>query len=107
MLSCIRKFAICILSQGREYIRECVKLCEISFSSSARNLGFYFRDDMSVELHVKNVCFSAYSELCRISTVQHLLSVDSTKTLVSASVRSRLDYCNLLLSGCPKQLLEK
>ena len=29
---------------------------EISFSSSARNLGFYIRDDMSMELHIKNVC---------------------------------------------------
>ena len=27
--------------------------CEISFSSSARNLSFYIRDDMSVELHIK------------------------------------------------------
>ena len=65
--------------------------CEISFSSSARNLGFYIRDDMSMELHIKNVCRSAYSELCRISTIQHLLSADSTKTLVSAFVLSRLD----------------
>ncbi|WP_419612594.1 reverse transcriptase domain-containing protein, partial [Thiolapillus sp.] len=78
--------------------------CEISFSSSARNLGFYIRDDMSVELHIKNVCRSAYSELRRISTIRHLLSVDSTKTLVSAFVLSRLDYCNSLLSGCPKHL---
>ena len=54
---------------------------EISFSSSAKNLGFYIRDDMSVELHIKNVCRSAYSELRRISTIRHLLSVDSTKHL--------------------------
>ena len=47
--------------------------------SSARNLGFYIRNDMSVELHTKNVCRSAYSELHLISTVRHLLSVDSTK----------------------------
>ena len=80
--------------------------CEISFSSSARNLGFYIRDDMSVELHIGSVCRSAYSELRRISTIWHLLSVDSTKTLVSAFVLSRLDYCNSLLSGCPKHLLE-
>ena len=78
--------------------------CEISFSSSARNLGFYIRDDMSVELHIKNVCRSAYSELRRISTFRHLLSADSTKTHVSALVLSRLDYCNSLLSGCPKHL---
>ena len=30
--------------------------CEISFSSSAENLGFYIRDDMSIKLHTKNVC---------------------------------------------------
>ena len=59
---------------------------------------------MSMGLHIKNVCRSAYSELCRISTIQHLLSVDSTKTLVSAFALSRLDYCNSLLSGCPKHL---
>ena len=81
--------------------------CEISFSSSARNLDFYIRDDMGVELHIKNVCWSAYSELCCISTIGHCLSVDSTKTLVSAFVLSRLDYCNSFLSGCPNHLLEK
>ena len=62
---------------------------------------------MSMGLHIKNVCRSAYSELCRISTIQDLLSADSTKTFVSAFVLSRLDYCNSLLSGCPKHLLEK
>ena len=54
----------------------------------------------------KNICRSAHSELRRISTIRHLLSADSTKTLVSALVLSRLDYCNSLLSGCPKHLLE-
>ena len=62
---------------------------------------------MSVELHIKSVYRSAYSELGRIRTIRHLLSVDSTKTLVSAFVLCRLDYRNLLLSGCPKHLLEK
>ena len=62
---------------------------------------------MSVELHIKNVYRSAYSELHRISTIRHLLSVDFTKTLVSAFVLSRFDYCNTLLPGCPKHLLEK
>ena len=60
-----------------------------------------------MELHIKNVCRLAYSELHCISTIRHLLSADSTKTLVSAFVLSRLDYCNSLLSGCPKHLLEK
>ena len=49
--------------------------CGISFSSSTRYLGFHIRAD-SVELYVKNVCRSAYNELCRISTIRHLLAVD-------------------------------
>ena len=65
-----------------------------------------FTADMSVELHIKNVCRSAYSGLRRISTVRHLFPVDSTATLVSAFVLSRLDYCNSLLSGCSKHLLK-
>ena len=59
---------------------------------------------MSVELHIKNVCRLAYSELRRISTIRHLLSADLLKTFMSAFVLSRLDYCNSLLSGCHKHL---
>ena len=51
------------------------------FCSSARNLGFYIRDDISVVLHIKKVCRLVYSELRRINTIRQLLSADSTKTL--------------------------
>ena len=71
-------------------------------SSSVRNFGIH--TSTCVELHIKNVCQTlGYSELRCISTIRHLLSVDCTKTLV----RSRLDYCNSFLSGCPNHLLEK
>ena len=66
--------------------------CEISFSSYARNLGFCITDYMNIELHIKNICQSAYSELRRISTIWNFLSIDSTKTLASPLVLSRLDY---------------
>ena len=39
--------------------------------------------------------------------IRHLVSVDSTKILVCAFVLSRLDYCNSLLSGHPKHILDK
>ena len=81
--------------------------CEISFSSSAENLGFYIRDDISIELHTKNTCQSAYSERRRSSTIRYLLSFYSSKPCVSTYVLSRLDYCYSLLSGCPKHLFEK
>ena len=49
---------------------------------------------MCVELHLKNVCRPAYVKLRRISRIRHLLLLESIKTLVSAFVLSRLDYCN-------------
>ena len=35
------------------------------------------------------------------------MSQDALKTLISAFVLSRIDYCNSLLAGCPKQLIQK
>jgi hypothetical protein len=79
----------------------------IQFSSSARNLGFILSHDLSVEKHVTHVCRSAYAALRQISSIRQYLSVDATKILVCAFVLSRLDYCNALLAGCPKTLLDK
>ena len=48
-----------------------------------------------------------YFELHHISSVSHLLSVDTTKTPASAFVVSRSDYRNSPLSGCSERLIEK
>ena len=41
------------------------------------------------------------------SAVRHYMSQDALKTLTSAFVLSRIDYCNSLPAGCPKQLVQK
>ena len=41
----------------------------------------------------------------RISSIRHLLTVTATKTLLSAFVLSKLDYCNSLLCGSPQFIL--
>ena len=46
-------------------------------------------------------------ELRRINSIRHYLSVQATKTLVSAFVLSLLDYCISRLSGCPQYLLNR
>ena len=51
-----------------------------------------------------NIC---YLELWRFSAIPHYLSEDVTKKLLCAFLLSRLDYCNSLLSGCPKYLFCK
>ena len=57
--------------------------------------------------HVTNICRSAYAELRRISSIRHLLTVNATKTLLSAFVLSKLGYCNSLFCGSPQFILDK
>ena len=56
---------------------------------------------------VSRTCQICYFELRRINFIRHYLSQDALKTLISAFVLSRIDYCNSLLAGCPKQLIHK
>ena len=60
-----------------------------------------------MDKHVTNICRSAYAELRRISSIRHLLTVNATKTLLSAFVLSKFDYCNSLLCGSPQFILDK
>ena len=48
-----------------------------------------------------------YAAIRKINTIRHFLTQDALKTLVCSLVLSRLDYCNSLLAGCPKILLNK
>ena len=80
---------------------------DISFSPSVRSLGVVLVQTLSFKQHVLNICIVAYLELHRISTIHHYLSVDATKTLICAFVLSRIEYCNFLLAGIPKYLLDR
>lgn len=79
----------------------------ISFSKSVKNLGVTIQSDLSMAANVTNTCRLAYIELRRISSIRHLLTTDSAKTLVCSLILSRLDYANSLLSGCPKTLVQR
>ena len=79
----------------------------IYIENSVRNLGVIFDNKLSMKQKVSKICQSAYLELRRISSFRHVLTADATKTLVTALVLSRLDYCNSLLSGIPQQLIDK
>ena len=91
------------------YLPKSIQIChsDISFTDSARNLGFTISSDMSLDKHISLVCRSAYFELYRISSIRHFLSAKITNTLICAYVLSKLDYCNSLLANCPKYLLDK
>ena len=69
---------------------------------SVRNLGSWFDNHMSMNVHVGKVCSKAFRGLYNIRQIRKFLSIESTKTLVHAFVTSHLDYCNSLLSGLPQ-----
>ena len=85
----------------------CIGTSDIQLSTVVRNLGVTLDSSLSFKQHVSNVCKAAYLEIRKISSIRHFLSTEATKTLVCAMVLSRLDYCNSLLAGLPKCLLDK
>ncbi|WP_294078915.1 hypothetical protein, partial [Thiolapillus sp.] len=78
----------------------------IPFSDSARNLGFILDSELSTKKHVIKICQTAYFELKRISSIRRFLTEDATQTLVTSYILSRLDYCNCLLMGAPKFVIQ-
>ena len=62
---------------------------------------------ISFQQPVSRTCQICYLELRRINSIRRCLSQVAFKTLISAFVLSRIDYCNSLLASCPKLLIHK
>uniref|UniRef100_A0A3Q3F3D0 Reverse transcriptase domain-containing protein n=1 Tax=Labrus bergylta TaxID=56723 RepID=A0A3Q3F3D0_9LABR len=77
-------------------------LNDISLASSTtvRNLGVLFDQDMSFSSHIRQISRTAYFHLRNISKIRNILSQNDAEKLVHEFVTSRLDYYNSLLSGC-------
>ena len=76
-------------------------------SSSARNLGVTVDENMNLEKHILNLTRACYLQLRNIYKIKKYLTIDARKSLIQATVTSRLDYCNSLLSGLPDKLIKK
>ena len=62
---------------------------------------------MRIDAHVQDICRKAYIDIRRISSTRHLLSIVSTKILLSALVLPKLDYCNSPFYDSPMYMLER
>ena len=56
---------------------------------------------------MNSICKSCFGQIRQIGNIRQYLTTDATKSLVNSLVTSRLDYCNALLSGVPKTILNK
>ena len=79
----------------------------IRFSDTAKNLGFKFDKFLTMNSHVNDIVSHCYKMLADVGRIRNLLSNKQTELLVHAIVSSRLDYCNLLLLGVNKSVINK
>ena len=73
----------------------------ISPSHSSKNLGLVFDDKLSFKNHISSITKSSNFHLFRIKKIRTSLSRNLTKTLISALILSRIDYCSSLLNLLP------
>ncbi len=76
-------------------------------STSCRNLGVMFDDEMNFECQIRSICRAANLHLRNISAVRPFLTESAAEQLVHAFITSRLDYCNSLLYGLPDYKIQR
>ncbi|KAK0137188.1 ATP-binding cassette sub-family G member 5 [Merluccius polli] len=86
----------------------CLSVSKVSYSVSTtvRNLGVIFDQDLSFNSHIKQTSRTAFFHLRNITKIRRILSKTDAEKLIHAFVTSRLDYCNSLLSGCPNKSIK-
>ena len=103
--------AICTRSRFSQVIPNLspmsISACDIPFSQSVRNLGFYLDETLSMDAHIKYLCRILFCQLRRIGKIRSFLSTDAANKLAVSLILSRLDYCNSLLAGIPDKKLNK
>ena len=75
--------------------------------SSVRNLGVILDPSADIEDHIKKICKTCHFHLTNISKIRTYLDRQSTEAIIHAFVTTNLDYCNAILYGLPKVLLNR
>ena len=86
-----------------------ITVCDalIAAKSKVRNLGSWFDSHLNMSIHISKICASAFYHLYNIGRIRKILSLDATKAVVHAFVRSHVHYCNSLLYGLPAIQINK
>ncbi len=78
----------------------------ITPSSSVRNLGVVFDDQLTFKDHMAKTALFCRFALHNIRKTRPFLTEHAAQLLVQALVISRLDYCNALLAGLPSNTIK-
>ena len=85
----------------------CIENEQVQFTEKARNLGIIFDNKLSMDHHLKYLSSILFCELRRIGQMAPFLNETSLKTLMSAFILSRMDYCNYLFVNLSDESLNK
>ena len=76
-------------------------------TKSAKNIGVWFDNIMSMSKQVKAICKKAFYDLRNIASIRRFLSQLHCEILIHAFVTSALNSCNTLLYGLPQCQIKK
>ena len=79
----------------------------ITCTNKAKNLGVILDSDLNFIPHFNHIRKISFYHLKNIAKILPLISQPSKEILVHAFITSRLDYCNSLFTGLPKQELNR
>ena len=79
----------------------------ITCTDKAKNLGVILDSDLNFIPHFNHIRKTSFYHLKNIAKILPLISQPSKEILVHAFITSRLDYCNSLFTGLPKQELNR
>ena len=76
-------------------------------ASAARNVGVLFDRNLKFDAQITKTCCGGYYYLYNVRKIRKYLTLDSTRCLVHTLVMGRVDYCNSLLYGLPRNNINK
>ena len=79
----------------------------VPVTRTVKSLGVTVDNTLSFDDHVNNVCKAAHFHIRALRHIRRCVSVDDAKTVATAMVSSRLDYCNSILYGTSSSNLNK
>ena len=79
----------------------------IEASKSAKNIGVWLDNVLSMDVQINNICKTAFFHLRNIAKIRKFLSYRQCEVLIHAFISSKLDYCNALLSGLQKSQVKR
>ena len=79
----------------------------IKASNSAKNIGVWLDSVLSMDVQINNICKTAFFHLRNIAKIRKLLTHRQCEILIHAFISSKLDYCNVLLTGLQQSQINR